>query len=389
VTPSVLVPVTSHTGVAQELVHVVTPQAQTSLPGPGGEQKIPAVQVATHVPLEQTCPEPQEVPSGRASPGWQVPGDVAEVQASSPVRHGLAGWQEAPSTQVTGTHEPALQTSPWPQEVPSGSAPTIEHVGAATGLTHEVVPVAQGLPSGWQGSPSWQVGATHAPARHAPRGQVVPSGSALPATHVGSDVGEAHAVTRTWQPSPPSHARPAVQAGLAPGAGGVSVSGVPSSGLAAVRGELLDEPPQAARHNTISTVRDRPQRVAPGDVVAGRALPVGVLWAGGGNPNKNKWRRRESNREEGGLGPTVNDRVLQASPRNHDEWAAASGTTPDDADGGVTHHGEGGAALPEVDPDLFLFAGVTAGKARPGEARVLRARAELQAALAERGLVRR
>jgi hypothetical protein len=47
------------------------------------------------------------------------------------------------------------------------------------------------------------------------------------------------------------------------------------------------------------------------------------------------------------------------------------------------------AELPEPEPDLFVLAGVAAGRANPGDARALRARAELQAALAERNRVRR
>jgi len=57
-------------------------------------------------------------------------------------------------------------------------------------------------------------------------------------------------------------------------------------------------------------------------------------------------------------------------------------------DGDAWKH-ELGAELPEPDPDLFLLAGVAAGSASPREARAHRARAELQAALAERNRVRR
>jgi hypothetical protein len=44
-----------------------------------------------------------------------------------------------------------------------------------------------------------------------------------------------------------------------------------------------------------------------------------------------------------------------------------------------------GPGLPEPDPELFLLAGLSAARAWPPGARVLRARAELQAAIAEVG----
>jgi len=44
-----------------------------------------------------------------------------------------------------------------------------------------------------------------------------------------------------------------------------------------------------------------------------------------------------------------------------------------------------GPGLPEPDPELFLLAGLSAVRAWPAGARVLRARAELQAAIVEVG----
>jgi len=44
-----------------------------------------------------------------------------------------------------------------------------------------------------------------------------------------------------------------------------------------------------------------------------------------------------------------------------------------------------GPGLPEPDPEMFLLAGISAARAWAAGARVLRARAELQAAIAEVG----
>jgi hypothetical protein len=43
----------------------------------------------------------------------------------------------------------------------------------------------------------------------------------------------------------------------------------------------------------------------------------------------------------------------------------------------------GGGGLPRPEPELFLLAGVAVARGRLGEARTVRARAELQAAIAE------
>ncbi len=75
------------------------------------------------------------------------------------------------------------------------------------------------------------------------------------------------------------------------------------------------------------------------------------------------------------------------------------GTTLDERDGPRTEDGtsctkgsvgppeaiarQAGPALPEPDPELFLLAGMSAARAWPAGARVLRARAELPAAIAE------
>jgi hypothetical protein len=52
------------------------------------------------------------------------------------------------------------------------------------------------------------------------------------------------------------------------------------------------------------------------------------------------------------------------------------------ADNGIEHAVD--AELPRPEPEIFLLAGMTIASTRPGEAKAVRARAELQAAITER-----
>jgi hypothetical protein len=78
-------------------------------------QVVPAVQLAPQLPLLQTRPEPQVVPSGWLPASVQVlPG-----HAVTPVWQRLVGWQVAPAEQVV-PQVPLVQVMPVPQAVPSG-----------------------------------------------------------------------------------------------------------------------------------------------------------------------------------------------------------------------------------------------------------------------------
>jgi hypothetical protein len=97
----------------------------------------------------------------------------------------------------------------------------------------------------------------------------------------------------------------------------------------------------------------------------------------------------------------VNVPVDPSTSRDHGDPEIVRGTTRDERDGlrtgDCTNCTKGsvgppedierraGPGLPEPDPELFLLAGMSAARARPAAARVLRARAELQAAIAEAG----
>jgi hypothetical protein len=114
-----------------------------------------------------------------------------------------------------------------------------------------------------------------------------------------------------------------------------------------------------------------------------------------------KWRRRESKRAGAVMRPTVNVPVDPPTSRDRDDPAIVRGTTRDDrnvsrpddctnctnGNGGPPEaiDGRGGPRLPEPDPELFLLAGLSAASTWPGGARLLRARAELQAVIAEVG----
>ena len=97
----------------------------------------------------------------------------------------------------------------------------------------------------------------------------------------------------------------------------------------------------------------------------------------------------------------MNVPVDPSTYRDHGDPENVRGTTRDERDGlrtedctGCTKGSVGppegidrraGSGLPEPDPELFLLAGMSAARAWPAGARVLRARAELQAAIAEVG----
>ena len=108
---------------------------------------------------------------------WQVPGEVADVQAMRPSLQALAGWQAAPGTQLLATQAPPLQTWSVPQAVPSGLFCATAQVGSATALAQVVRPVVQAF-CGWQAWPATQAAVEHTPPLHAPPSQAVPSGEA-------------------------------------------------------------------------------------------------------------------------------------------------------------------------------------------------------------------
>ncbi len=95
----------------------------------------------------------------------------------------------------------------------------------------------------------------------------------------------------------------------------------------------------------------------------------------------------------------MNDRSGPSTSRDHDATAIVSGTTSDSEDAagttdctkctkdGAGCSGGGGngddSGLPAPEPELFLLAGVTIASMRRDDARAVRARAELQAAIAD------
>ncbi len=97
----------------------------------------------------------------------------------------------------------------------------------------------------------------------------------------------------------------------------------------------------------------------------------------------------------------MNVPVDPSTSRDHGDPEIVRGTTRDERDGlrteDCTNCTKGSAGpreaidrradprLPEPDPELFLLAGLSVARAWPAGARVLRARAELQAAIAEVG----
>ncbi len=97
----------------------------------------------------------------------------------------------------------------------------------------------------------------------------------------------------------------------------------------------------------------------------------------------------------------MNVPVDPATSCDHGDPEIARGTTRDEREGPPTEdctnctkgsvgppegsERRAGLGLPEPDPELFLLAGMSAARAWPDGARVLRARAELQAAIAEVG----
>ena len=89
---------------------------------------------------------PQAVPSG-----WDPLSAHTELPVAQeivPVLQRLAGWQEPPEEQVTQL--PLLQTLPVPQAVPSGWDPLSAHTELP--VAQEIVPVLQRL-AGWQEVP--------------------------------------------------------------------------------------------------------------------------------------------------------------------------------------------------------------------------------------------
>jgi len=150
---------------------LVTPTAQTS----AGWQDCPATHAATQEPEEQTKPEPHEVESGKVPVELQVPGVTEELQVSSPLLHGSAGWQATPALHVGGTHAPPLHTLLPPQVVPSALLLVVMQTASPVVVGQEDVPVVQTL-GGWQSWFATQVEAMHVPALHTrPVPQVVPS----------------------------------------------------------------------------------------------------------------------------------------------------------------------------------------------------------------------
>lgn len=97
----------------------------------------------------------------------------------------------------------------------------------------------------------------------------------------------------------------------------------------------------------------------------------------------------------------MNVPVDPSTSRDHGDPEIVRGTTQDERDGlwteDCTNCTKGSVVpaeaidpradprLPEPDPELFLLAGLSSARAWPAGARVLRARAELQAAIAEVG----
>ena len=148
--PSVTFPVSAQTEVP--VAHDVAPVRH----GLAGVQLAPATQLP-HVPPSQTLLFPHEVPSVTFPVSAQTEVPVAHDVA--PVRHGLAGVQLTPAVQLP--HVPPLQTLFVPQEVPFVTFPVSPQTGAP--VTQEVAPVRQTF-VGVQAAPAVQ--AAHVPALH-------------------------------------------------------------------------------------------------------------------------------------------------------------------------------------------------------------------------------
>jgi hypothetical protein len=131
--PFAMLPVSAQTEVP--VMHDVAPVRHAA----AGVQVIPAVQ-DPHIPPLQTLFVPHEVPFAvlpvSAQTGIPVPHDVA------PVRHAVAGVQEAPAVQAP--QAPLPHTMFVPQEVPLETFP--DSVQTTAPVSHVVVPVRHGLP---------------------------------------------------------------------------------------------------------------------------------------------------------------------------------------------------------------------------------------------------
>jgi hypothetical protein len=128
---------------------------------------------------------------------------------------------------VQGVHVPLSQTSFGAHVCPVARVMTLA-VHADTPDAHDVVPVWQRLPPGWQARPPWQV--VHIPLSQT---SLVPHVAPLPRVmtfwvHAGRP--DAHEIVPVWQVFPPGlHAIPAEQATQVPALQTMSVpQGVPS-----------------------------------------------------------------------------------------------------------------------------------------------------------------
>jgi hypothetical protein len=131
--PFATLPDTLHTGV---------PPEQSVVPvwhGLPGEQAVPVTH-APHVPLSQTWPAPQLVPSTTLPVALHTATPVEQLVV--PVWHGLVGEQEVPA--VHATHDPASQTRPVPHEVPLLTA-WVVLPQTGTPVEQTMAPVTQGL----------------------------------------------------------------------------------------------------------------------------------------------------------------------------------------------------------------------------------------------------
>ena len=107
---------------------------------------------AEHVPPLQTSLVPHDVPFATAVP-VSVHVGAPDTQDVAPTSHGLLGVHEAPAAHPP--HEPLLQTSPIPHDVPSATASSVSvHVEVPD--AQDVAPTSHGLP-----------GVHEAPAAHA------------------------------------------------------------------------------------------------------------------------------------------------------------------------------------------------------------------------------
>jgi hypothetical protein len=175
---------------ALPVLHSMVPLRQAA---PGFDvQPLPALQ-AEQKPLLQT-PLMHAVPFMRLAPSTHTALPVE--QSVVPRRQAALGFvvHEAPALQATqdpALHTPVEQVVPFMRLVPSTqtAVPVAQLVvpkrHAAAGLPMQEAPALQGL---------------HAPARHAPPGQVVPLVRAAPSTHAGAP--ELHSVTPWRQAAP-------------------------------------------------------------------------------------------------------------------------------------------------------------------------------------------